>query len=83
MATQKKDNKHAADFAFGRENYMLMIAGLVIIFIGNLLMMGGGSEDPNVFNPEIFSWRRLTLAPILIMLGFVIEIFAILRKTKE
>jgi hypothetical protein len=83
MATQKKDNKPSADFAFGRENYMLMIIGLVIIFIGNLLMMGGGSDDPNIFNPEIFSWRRLTLAPILIMLGFVIEIVAILRKTKD
>ena len=83
MATQKKDNKPSADFAFGRENYMLMIIGLVIIFIGNLLMLGGGSSDPNVFSPEIFSFQRLTLAPILIMLGFVIEIVAILRKTKE
>ncbi|HLG35290.1 MAG TPA: DUF3098 domain-containing protein [Bacteroidia bacterium] len=83
MATQKKDNKPAIDFAFGRENYMLMIAGIVVIFIGNLLMVGGGSTDPNVFNPDIFSFRRLTLAPVLIFLGFVIEIAAILRKTKE
>lgn len=83
MATQKKDNKTTADFAFGKENYMLMILGLVVIFIGNLLMVGGGSDDPNVFNPEIFSFRRLTLAPVLIFLGFVIEIAAVLRKTKE
>ena len=79
----KKDNKPAADFAFGKENYMLMILGIVVIMVGFILMSGGGSDDPNVFNPEIFSARRITVAPILVMLGFIIEIAAILKKTKE
>jgi membrane-bound ClpP family serine protease len=70
-------------FAFGKENYMLMIVGIIVILIGNLLMIGGGSEDPNVFNPEIFNSRRLTLAPIVILSGFIIEIFAIMRKPKD
>jgi hypothetical protein len=62
---------------------MMMIAGLVVILIGNLLMIGGGSDDPNVFDPEIFSTRRLTVAPIVILLGFVIEVYAIMRKPKD
>jgi uncharacterized membrane protein len=81
--TTKKDTKSSADFAFGKENYMLMLLGIAVIVLGFILMAGGGSDDPNIFNPEIFSTRRLTVAPILIMLGFVIEIAAILRKTKE
>ena len=82
MAT-KKDTKSSSDFAFGRENYILMLAGLAAIFLGFILMSGGGSDDPNKFSPDIFSFRRITLAPILIILGFIIEIVAILRKTKE
>jgi hypothetical protein len=79
----KKDNKPVADFAFGKENYILMSVGIVIIIFGFILLSGGGADDPNHFNPEIFSPRRITVAPILIMLGFIIEIVAILRKTKE
>lgn len=79
----KKDNKSTADFAFGKENYMLMIAGIVVIIFGFILLSGGGSDNPNVFNPEIFSTRRITVAPLVIMLGFIIEIAAVLRKTKE
>ena len=72
-----------ADFAFGKENYRLMLIGLAFIALGFILMIGGGSKDPNVFNPDIFSFRRLTLAPILILAGFVIEIFAIMKKPKD
>jgi hypothetical protein len=72
-----------ADFAFYRENYRLMIIGLVLIFLGFLLMIGGGSSDPNVFSYKMFSFRRITLSPLLILLGYVIEIFAILRKPKS
>jgi len=79
----KKDNKPAVDFAFGKENYVLMILGIVVIIFGFILMSGGGSDDPNIFNPEIFSTRRITIAPIMVMLGFIIEIAAILKKTKE
>lgn len=67
----------------GPTNYKLLIAGLVVIFIGFLLMMGGGSEDPNTFNPEIFSTRRITVAPIVVLLGFAIEVVAILYKPKK
>jgi hypothetical protein len=71
------------EFAFGKENYRLMLIGLALIAVGFLLMVGGGSDDPNVFNPEIFSFRRITLAPILILAGFVVEIFAIMKRPKD
>jgi len=71
------------EFAFGKENYRLMLIGLAFIIVGFLLMIGGGSDDPNVFNPEIFSFRRLTLAPILILAGYAIEIFAIMKKPRD
>lgn len=71
------------EFAFGRENYRLMLIGLALIIVGFLLMIGGGSDDPKVFNPEIFSFRRITLAPILILAGYAVEIFAIMKKPKD
>ena len=83
MATQKKDNKPSADFAFGKENYMLMLIGIAVIILGFILMAGGGSDDPNKFSPEIFSTRRMTVAPILIVIGLIVEIAAVLKKTKE
>ena len=71
-------------FALGKENLKLMLIGLVIIIIGFALMTGGKSEDPNVFNKEvIFSFRRITLAPIVVMFGFLFEIYAIMKKTKS
>lgn len=71
------------DFAFGKENYILVLAGLALIALGFFLMAGGGSEDPNVFSEEIFSTRRITVAPIVILLGFAVEIFAIMKKPKD
>ena len=59
---------------------MLIIAGFVVILIGMVLMTGGGSDNPEVFNYEMFSWRRITLAPILIVGGFAFEIYAILKR---
>lgn len=61
-------------------NYVLIIAGFAVILLGMVLMTGGGSDDPNVFNYEMFSWRRITLAPILIVGGFAFEIYALLKK---
>jgi hypothetical protein len=73
----------SSDFVFGKENYKLLLIGLVLILIGFLLMIGGGSKDPNVFSDDIFNFRRLTLAPILILAGYVVEIFAIMKRPKE
>ena len=70
-------------FALGRQNYKLLIIGFAIIVIGFLLMIGGGSKDPNVFNNDIFSFRRITLAPIIVLLGFAFEIYAIMKKPSE
>ncbi len=70
-------------FLFSKRNYQLLILGLVLIGLGFILMVGGGSEDPSVFNPEIFSFRRITLAPIVILLGLVIELFAIMYRPKK
>jgi hypothetical protein len=80
MAKKKIEEKKGADFAFRRENYVLLAIGFVIILIGFLLMIGGRSDDPNVFNPDIFSFRRITLAPIVILIGFAFEIWAIMKK---
>ena len=74
---------NVGEFAFGKENYRLMLIGLAFIVVGFLLMIGGGSSDPTKFNPEIFSFRRITLAPILILAGYVIEIFAIMKRPKD
>ena len=65
---------------FTKKNYLLLIAGLVLIGLGYLLMIGGGSEDPNVFNEEIFSFRRITLAPMTCLLGFIVIIAAIMWR---
>tara|TARA_E500000331_G_C16934237_1_gene573337 strand:- start:147 stop:371 length:225 start_codon:yes stop_codon:yes gene_type:complete len=69
------------DFVFKKKNYILLISGLVLILAGIFLMMGGESEDPNVFSEDIFNFQRLTLAPILIVGGFILEIFAIMLKS--
>ena len=70
-------------FALGKENYRLLVIGFVIIVIGFILMVGGKSEDPTVFNPKIFSFRRITLAPLVVLFGFLFEIYAIMKKTKS
>ncbi|MEX1001062.1 MAG: DUF3098 domain-containing protein [Crocinitomicaceae bacterium] len=71
------------NFVFGKQNKLIIITGVVLTFIGFLLMMGGGSEDPNVFNEkELFSFRRITLAPILVMLGYGVVIYGIMKKRK-
>ncbi|MGA3013786.1 MAG: DUF3098 domain-containing protein [Bacteroidales bacterium] len=71
------------EFAFGKENYRLLFIGLAFIVLGFILMIGGGSKDPKVFNPAIFNFQHITLAPILLLTGYVIEIFAIMKKPKD
>ena len=71
-------------FAIGKENYKYLVIGFVIVVIGFLLMIGGKSPDPNVFNgKEIFSFRRITLAPVIVLFGFAFEIWAIMKKPKD
>ena len=71
------------DFVFKKKNYILLISGLVLILLGIFLMIGGESEDPTKFSDEIFNFQRLTLAPILIASGFILEIFAIMIKSEN
>ena len=78
MGEQKRKEQSKGQFVFGKKNYKFMLIGLAVIAVGFLLMSGGGSDDPNVFNPEIFNWRRIRLAPTLILIGFGIQIYAIL-----
>ena len=80
---KKKEEIDNVEFALGKENYRLLIIGFAIIIIGFLLMIGGKSNSPNEFNPEIFSFRRITLAPIVVLAGFIFEIYAIMEKPKE
>ena len=68
---------------FGTMNYILVIIGIVLIALGFVLMIGGGSTDPDVFNPKMFDFRHITLSTILILAGFVVEIVAIFWKGKK
>ena len=83
MIKKNKLTESKQMFDFGRRNYKFLIIGLALIFGGFLLMMGGGSDSPDEFNEKMFGFRRLTLAPILILLGFAIEIYAIMSKPKD
>ena len=78
MGEQKRKQDGKSNFIFGRKNYKFMSIGLACIALGFILMAGGGSDDPNVFDPEIFNFRRIRLAPTLILIGFGIQIYAIL-----
>lgn len=78
----KDEQQKQQYFPLGRQNYMYMAISFAVILIGFALMAGGKSEDPNVFNPEVFSFQRITLAPIVVMIGFVGVIYAILKKAK-
>ncbi len=82
MATKKQDNSR--EFSFGKENYILMLTAIGMIILGFALMTGGGSKDPNVFTGEqLFSFRRITLAPIIVILGYVVGVVSIVYKSKE
>lgn len=76
----KKDNPQ---FLFGKKNYTFMLIGLAVIALGFILMAGGGSDNPDVFNPEIYNFQRIRLAPTLVLIGLGIEIYAILLNPKK
>ncbi|MGB5666820.1 MAG: DUF3098 domain-containing protein [Maribacter sp.] len=89
MGKKQNDTKEQTskpEFIFQKKNYMFMFLGIAFITVGFILMSGGGSDDPNVFNEDIFNFRRIRLAPTLVLIGLGIEIYAILlnpHKKKE
>ncbi len=91
MATKKnnispkgfKESKPEFQFAFTKENYMWMIIGVVLIILGYVLLVGGGSNNPDEFNMALFNARRLVFAPIFIVGGLVVEVFAIMKKPSK
>jgi hypothetical protein len=81
MSKKQNNNqqqKPRQEFIFQKKNYLFMFVGLAFISLGFILMSGGGSDDPNVFNPEIYNFRRIRLAPTLVLIGLGIEVYAIL-----
>jgi hypothetical protein len=79
----KKENTENQEFLFGKKNYIIMIIGIVFIALGFIFMAGGGSDNPEVFNKEIYNWQRIRLAPTLVIIGLGIEIYAILANPKK
>lgn len=83
----KKDKKplHKQDlnFVFEKKNFIVMGIGLAVIALGFILMAGGGSDDANVFSPEIYNFRRIRIAPTLVLIGFAIEVYAILLNPRK
>ena len=76
-------DKKKRKLLFKKENYIISVIGILFIFIGLILMMGGGSDDPNIFSDEIFSFRRIRIAPTLILIGFIFQVAAILKTCKN
>lgn len=75
-----KNNTPNEEFLFGKTNYVVLLIGLAVIGLGFLLMSGGGSDDPNVFSEEIFNFRRIRLAPTVVLAGFGVVIYSIFKK---
>jgi len=76
------DDKVKDEFAFGKENYILLLVGTLFAVVGYALMAGGGSDDPTVFSEELFSFRRMYIAPILILVGLGVVGWGIMKKAK-
>lgn len=82
--SKKTETKSKPDgFVFGKENYRIMLIGIGLIVLGFILMAGGGTDDPNKFSEDLFSFQRITLAPILVLSGLLLEFYAILKKQKD
>ena len=83
MLKEKNVKTIVVNNLFGKENYMWMLAGIVVIILGFILMAGGKSADPKIFDPkEVYSTTRITIAPLLIIIGFILEIVGIMKKPK-
>lgn len=82
--TKTREKKATEEMVFSWANYKWMLVGVVLLVVGFVLMAGGGSSDPNVFNAEeIFSWRRIGLAPIVVLAGFGVVGYSIFKKDKK
>ena len=77
-----KENEEVMEFAFSKKNYLFMGIGVVLIILGLVLLSGGGSEDPEIFSEDIFDFQRMVVAPVVMLAGFVFEIYAIMFKEK-
>ncbi|ESU21752.1 hypothetical protein FCR2A7T_02100 [Flavobacterium cauense R2A-7] len=77
------ENKQKPDFLFENSNYKILLIGLGVIALGFILMAGGGSDDPKVFSEDIFNFRRIKLAPTVVLIGFGITIYSIFKKSKQ
>ena len=75
-----KNNEQKPDFLFEKTNYKILLIGMAVIALGFILMSGGGSDDPKVFNEDVFSFRRIRLAPTVVLIGFGITIYSIFKK---
>ncbi|MGB2128482.1 MAG: DUF3098 domain-containing protein [Flavicella sp.] len=78
-----KDKNKQKEFLFAKNNYIWMLIGVLFVVLGFVLMSGGGSKDPAVFSEAIYNFRRIRLAPTLVLIGFVIEVYAILASPKQ
>jgi hypothetical protein len=78
-----KENTKKPEFLFSATNYKILIIGLLVIALGFILMSGGANENPNVFNEDVYSFRRIRLAPTVVLIGFGITIYSILKKSKS
>jgi hypothetical protein len=77
-----KNNEQKPDFLFDKVNYKILLIGIAVIAVGFILMSGGGSDDPKVFNEDVFSFKRIRLAPTMVLIGFGITIYSIFKKSK-
>ena len=77
-----KNNEQKPDFLFDKVNYKILLIGIAVIALGFILMSGGGSDDPKIFNEDVFSFRRIRLAPTMVLIGFGITIYSIFKKAK-
>lgn len=75
-----KNNEQKPDFLFEKVNYKILLIGIAVIALGFILMSGGGSDDPTVFSEAVFSWRRIRLAPTVVLIGFGVTIYSIFKK---
>ncbi|MGQ1947414.1 DUF3098 domain-containing protein [Geofilum sp. OHC36d9] len=80
--TKKSTSEKKFEMALGKENYLLLALSFLIVVVGFVLMIGGGSDDPKVFNEAVYGFQRITLAPMVVLFGFLFAIYAIMKKPR-